>query len=329
MKQIIAVLLVCGFWSCVMPEEPEVGELVPGELIGANDNTYYQEYDLKQGSHSVEGVIDLSTLSQKTDDIGYPVLSISYGLYYEKSVPDGNGGTIGEHVGVPGLPSIHISPNIETGYYKISGLPDVTPVVDADAGEIAGQVGLDIVDTAMDKERFFIRTFYSPDNWNSTTTTRTISSTSYVLPDPSITFTVDMVYMVDDYWLANGEFEIPDAGADYTEHTYEQIAALGSIGAGEDGTGGLVFINREHVVEGVSRGMVYSPTRREYQNQQFTVNRLAGGTYADMTAAITIDGTAYTSERKSFRGGLLLESNDSVTRTIEIFVPEQIKKSSK
>lgn len=325
MKQILGLLIMCALFSCeVGGEGPEVSELVPGELIGYSTDTYYQEYNVNMGTNSVEGYIDMTALSQKVDTLGYPALRIGFGLFYEKSVPTDAGGTVGVHVDVPTVSSIFISPNIDTGYYKISGLPDVDLVVDTGAGEIAGRVGIDISQAVWDTERFHIRTFFTPDAWNDNPGTKSIEEAVYRKPDPSITLTVNMIYRVDTYWMQNdGVFEDPDAGASYQELTYDQIEAIAPISVGEDGYGGLFFFSRPFIGEGVSYGLAYSPTRNEYKNQQFTINSLIGGQYREMSCGIVVGGNSFSSPITTFPSNLSLTSDMSATRTVIIYIPEQ------
>lgn len=315
-KYLLVVLIALAIIGCDFPfleEEPEVGSLTPGKIIGASENTYYQEFDMGLGEKTIEGIIDLSDLEEKTDDIGYPIVSVSLGLAYEYVEA---GGADGQHIPVQ-ISNIYISPNIETGKYKITGLPTVSPTVETG---IVGRVVIDLVDNAMDKERFFIRKYVDMNFWNSSILT-TLSDAKYKAPDSSITLNVNYTYMVDEYWLANGVQQNPDSvsTANYTEKTFDQIAETQTIYAAMDGNGGLLFINHQVDVDGgITYGFLSSPFRDEYQNGTSIITTLSGGVYREISAGINIGGNIY-DNRKII--DLTLNSGDNVSQEITIYIP--------
>lgn len=311
---LIIVFTVIGCDFSFNEEEPEVGELTPGKIIGASERTYYQEYDMGLGDKIIEGTIDISALAQKTDEIGYPIVSITLGMAYEYTPEEG---ADGEHRSVL-LPFVNISPNIETGSYKITGLPNVEPT--EETGFI-GDVVIDIVDISMEKERFFIRKHINMDLWNNSQGT-TLSTAEYKLPDSSITLNVNYTYMVDDYWLVNGVRENPDAISfddDYTEMTLDEIEAIQTISTGENGYGGLLFIDHSRNVDGgITYGYLSSPLRSEYQSGKSVVTTLSGGVYKSISCGIIVGDNEYTANKDI---DITLNSGETASVDLVFYIP--------
>jgi len=291
------------FWGC---EKNNKIDLKPG-LIDVGAHMYYQEYDAGLGDKTIEGYIDLSTLSEKTNSEGYPIASLTVSM--EKSYLDDNNEWVKEEYDI--LSDMwSLAMNIETGYYAIKGLPDI---------EENSRIHLKIDDVHWNPpthERYTIWKTYSAEDWNNSTTAYKMPKAAFLLEDPTIKMKVSFNYMVDTFWLENGEFE-DGAEPSYIEMDYSQLSSIATFSV-EDWVTGI----------GVSRsktsGLEYNVTKQftmdDVQNQNVTFGGFSGGQYNRVNINVLINGNTYRGIDESY---FTLKTGDTYSCSVVVKIPTE------
>jgi hypothetical protein len=289
-------------------------ELIPGTNFDEyRSGAYYQEYDVQLGDRMVEGVINIDNLENRIDDEGIPVMELSLRLetvHYQDDTLE-----IIEPITLPAEYSIAV--NIETGYYALKGLPEIE-----DGYEIVVYVE-DHFWNLPDHERYSVTEKYTSSEWNDKTVSPALPTVTYYPEDPSIIVTIKLNYMVDQYWVENSTFENDAVEGTYTSMSYAQLAAIASIGNGTDM--GDVGLSKGDITP---YGVHYVAGRElwatDCQTQEIALSGIAGGRYWHMSANIYCNGAfigGYYDFHASPGGNLVLNSGDSYTGTIDIYIP--------
>jgi hypothetical protein len=273
-------------------------------LIDEGAHMYYQEYDAGLGNKTIEGYIDLSSLSEKTNSEGYPIASLTVSV--GKSYLDDNDEWVYEETDM--LSDMwSLAMNIETGYYAIKGLPDI---------EENTKIHLKVDDVHWNPpthERYTIWKDYHSDQWNNKDTYK-MPQASFLFEDPSISMTVSFRYMVDTYWLENGEFE-DENGPSYTEMDYSQLSSVATLSV-EDWVTGI----------GVSRieesGLEYNVTTQlsmdDLQSQKVTFAGFSGGEYNRVDVFVLVNGSRHAGTNGT---SFTLKAGDNRSSSVDVKIP--------
>lgn len=274
-------------------------------LIDSGAHMYYQEYDAGLGDKMIEGFIDLSMLSEKTNGEGYPIATLTVSL--EKSYLDDNNELVYEEYDI--LSDMwSLAMNIETGYYAIKGLPDIDENTN---------IHLKIDDVHWNPpthERYTIWKTYSSKEWNNATEAFRMPQASFLLEDPTINMKVSFNYMVDTFWLKNGEFEDGEE-PNYIEMDYSQLSSIATF-AVEDWVTGIVVSRSE------TAGLTYNVTKQfsmdDMQNQNVTFGGFYGGQYNRVDVSVMVNGVSHRGVNNSY---FTLNSGDTYSCSVDVNIP--------
>jgi hypothetical protein len=307
MKRKVNFLLISVIIITISSCEKNI-ELVPGEMCDEGACTYYQEYDIGLGDNTIEGYFDLSNLENKTKEEGFPVFEICFDV--SKRYFQGDTLEIIEPVKLHENDNFSIAVNIETGYYALKGLPNIDEGQDMliRIGNAFWVISGDVINIFKE---------YSSEIWNSQTVF-SMPNATYFPEDPSISMTVNFNYMVDDYWLENGEFENGATQGSYTEMNFSELSAIASVRHEQYNSG--LGMGRD--IGGVEYGVNYEMSISDFQAQSITFGGISGGEYTSLSMSVLVNNELYRGEAELPNGVLSLHSGDSHTETIDIYIPQ-------
>ncbi|MBF9016389.1 MULTISPECIES: hypothetical protein [unclassified Oceanispirochaeta] len=306
---ILPWLIVLTLLSCEMDTTVE---LIPGERIGP-DYTYYQEYEASLGSKSIEGIIDIAALSPKVDTEGAPYASFTIDPMIQ-SYDESSNEWVENRVEEWPADSVQIAVNIDTGYYKVTGLPSI------ENGQYMKIVIGDMFWTGPSHERYRIVQRYDSTEWNGSTAPFEMPTASFLTADSTINVTTKFIYMVDAYWLENNEYEV-DGVQDFNAMSYSELSGIAnmSVADWESGAGYSWGSRTEY---GVSYGVHTHITMDDVEAQKVTYGGFHGGIYTQVSASIIANGAVY-GGYIDYAPGVILGPGNTHTSTVNIYIPAE------
>jgi len=313
MKKIIDYLIVVIFITTVMSCSKNKIELIPGASFDEHrQNAFYQEYNANLGNKTIEGVINIDKFSNRINEEGFPIFELDIKLEIRYFIDD----TIEVRESIELPQDYSIAVNIETGYYALKGLPDIE-----DGYEMLISVN-DQFWRLPDHEIYVINMKYNSSEWNGANEAIELPTAWYLPADPSIAATIKFKYMVDDFWLENGEFENGANEGTYTEMSYSELYNIATISVEEYRSG--VGISKGNDSEyGVSYGVGSHISLEDCQKQERSFGGFAGGYYWQMDALIIVNNEVYGGYYNFPNGGLFLSSGESYSGTVDIYIPQK------
>lgn len=284
-------------------------QLIPGESYDEyRPNTYYQECDLGLGEKTIEGYFNLTNLENKTIEQGVPVFEITFDLSVRYFIDD----TVEVIEPIELEENFSIAVNIETGYYALKGLPEIEENQEMliKIQNAFWSINGDVIDIYKD---------YTDTQWNNEMIF-TMPGATYYPEDPSISVTVNFNYLVDDYWLENGEFENGATQGTYTEMTFSELSAIANLRHDQYMSG--LGMGKD-LGNGVSYWVDYEMSISDFQAQSITFGGISGGEYNGLSIGILVNNEQYRGHAQLQNGKLILNSGDSKTENIDIYIPHQ------
>lgn len=313
MKYPLFLLVISMFFltGCFLSNQIE---LIPGEIIADGGWTYYQEYNAGLGNKAIEGIIKLPAGLDRLNEEGVPVAGLTIDI--KESVFDEE---LSKWVDqpIPGWPADNqIAFNVETGYYKVEGLPEIRP---------KNRINITVDDMHWSNPphvRYTIRKTFSAKDWNALTEPFSLASASYFLVDPSISATVNFTYCVDKYWLENGEFEDESVGASYEEMTYNQLASIASFSVQDwvSGVGYSKTYSNENGFIDYSVGTHLNLSN--YEDQAVTFTGFAVMPLESVGGYIIVNDQAFGGST-SLSENYQVHSGDSIFASISFYIPQR------